>query len=432
MANRNKIKIKKWKIVVSLLILAVFAVTHIFADKIETMIGFSQTLETHQTTKENIESSDYYVSYIDVGQGNSSFIKLPDGKTVLVDGGDKEFGETVAEFLNDRNIKQIDYLVATHSDSDHIGGLNYVLENFEFKHIFRPFQISMNSDNTVYEYEDLKEAYEHIVDNYSNPKISKVTTSVYRTFIKNIYDETYTLEGNTLETKITVFYDGLKIGGTNYEIEFFGPLKRDVEIIFSDYSTETDGFATVGYGATNANDASSIFTLTCYDDKYLFMGDARFTDSDLTDRDYSEWDFIESLTTSEKAKFADIDVLMLPHHGSKYSTCEELLDLVLPRFVVVSAGVDNKYGHPHDEVLERLTDVRSLESDYLLRTDEMGDVIFSSVDGELNYYIEKQGTEAKMGISFRMLTAIIAVSIIMLIFAIRPIKRKKRRYSIDK
>ena len=283
MANRNKIKIKKWKIVVSLLILAVLAVTHIFADKIETMIGFSQTLETHQTTKENIESSDYYVSYIDVGQGNSSFIKLPDGKTVLVDGGDKEFGETVAEFLNDRNIKQIDYLIATHSDSDHIGGLNYVLENFEFKHIFRPFQISMNSDNTVYEYEDLKEAYEHIVDNYSNPKISKVTSSVYRTFIKNIYDETYTLEGNTLETKITVFYDGLKIGGTNYEIEFFGPLKRDVEIIFSDYSTETDGFATVGYGATNANDASSIFTLTCYDDKYLFMGDARFTDSDLTD-----------------------------------------------------------------------------------------------------------------------------------------------------
>lgn len=428
----NKIKIKKWKIVVSLLILAILAVTHIFADKIETMIGFSQTLETHQTTKENIESSDYYVSYIDVGQGNSSFIKLPDGKTVLVDGGDKEFGETVAEFLNDRNITQIDYLIATHSDSDHIGGLNYVLENFEFKHIFRPFQISMNSDNTVYEYEDLKESYEYIVDNYSSPKISKVTTSVYRTFIKNIYDETYTLEGNTLEAKVTVFYDGLKIGGTNYEIEFFGPLKRESEIIISDYSTETDGFATVGYGATNANDASSIFTLTCFDDKYLFMGDARFTDSDLTDRDYSEWDFIESLTASEKAKFADIDVLMLPHHGSKYSTCDELLDLVLPRFVVVSAGVDNKYGHPHDEVLERLTDVRSLEGDYLLRTDEMGDVIFSSVDGELSYYIEKQGTEAKMGISFRMLTAIIAVSLIMLIFAIRPIKRKKRKYSIDK
>ena len=268
--------------------------------------------------------------------------------------------------------------------------------------------------------------------NYSNLKISKVTTSIYRTFIKNIYDETYTLEGNTLESKVTVFYDGLKIGGTNYEIEFFGPLKRDVEIIISDYSSETDGFATVGYGATNANDASSIFTLTCFEDKYLFMGDARFTDSDLEDRDYSEWDFFNSLTRTEKEKFAEVDVLMLPHHGSKYSTCDELLDLVLPRFVVVSAGVDNKYGHPHSEVLERLTDVRSLENDYLLRTDEMGDVVFSNVNGELSYYIEKQGTEAKMSISFRMLTAIIAVSIIMLIFAIRPVRLKKRRYSIDK
>lgn len=432
MADKKKVKIKKWKIVVSILVLAALAVTHLFAEKIETMIGFSETLATHQTTKETIENSNYYVSYIDVGQGNSSFVKLPDGKTVLIDGGDKEFGETVADFLNDRNITQIDYLIATHSDSDHIGGLNYVLENFEFKHIFRPFQISMNSDNTVYEKEDLKEAYEYMDSNYSNLKISKVTTSIYRTFIKNIYDETYTIEGNTLESKITVFYDGLKIGGTNYEIEFFGPLKRDVEIIISDYSTETDGFATVGYGATNANDASSIFTLTCFDDKYLFMGDARFTDSDLEDRDYSEWDFIESLSNAEKSKFAEIDVLMLPHHGSKYSTCDELLDLVLPRFVVVSAGVDNKYGHPHSEVLERLTDVRSLENDYLLRTDEMGDVVFSNVNGELSYYIEKQGTEAKMSISFRMLTAIIAVSIIMLIFAIRPVRLKKRRYSIDK
>ncbi len=291
---------------------------------------------------------------------------------------------------------------------------------------------SSDSGAGVYEYEDLEEAYEYMNSNYSNLKISKVTTSVYRTFIKNIYDETYTLQGNTLESKITVFYDGLKISGENYEIEFFGPLRREIEIDFSDYSTETDGFATVGYGATNANDASSIFTLTCYDDKYLFMGDARFTDTDLTDRDYSEWDFIESLTTAEKAKFAEIDVLLLPHHGSKYSTCDELLDLVLPRFVVVSAGLDNKYGHPHDEVLERLNDVSSLENDYMLRTDEMGDVIFSSVDGELNYYIEKQGTEAKMSISFRLLTAIIAGSIIMLIFAVRPYKRKKRRYSIDK
>ena len=428
MGRRKKIEIKKWKIVVSLIILCLLAFSHIFADKLQTLVGYDTTLASHQTSKDSIDNSDYYVSYIDVGQGNSSFVKLPDGKTMLVDGGDKEFGETVAEFLNDRNITQIDYLIATHSDSDHIGGLDYVLENFEFKHIFRPFQISMSSSESnagVYEYEDLKEAYEYMDSNYSNLKISKVTTKVYRDFIKNIYDETYTLEGNVFESKITVFYDGLKISGENYEIEFFGPLRREIEIDFSDYSTETDGFATVGYGKTNANDASSIFTITCFDNKYLFMGDARFTEEDLADRDYSEWDFIQSLSETEKSKLAEVDVLLLPHHGSKYSTCDELLDIVLPRYVIVSAGTDNSYGHPHSEVFERLVGLHSLEDDYLLRTDQMGDVVFSNVDSELRYYTEKQGTSEKLKISFRMICVIIAVSLILLIFSIRPRRRRK-------
>ena len=428
MGRRKKIEIKKWKIVVSLIILCLLAVSHIFADKLQTLVGYDTTLASHQTSKDPIDNSEYYVSYIDVGQGNSSFVKLPDGKTMLIDGGDKEFGETVAEFLNNRNITQIDYLIATHSDSDHIGGLDYVLENFEFKHIFRPFQISMSSSEAnaeVYEYEDLKEAYEYMDSNYSNLKISKVTTKVYRDFIKNIYDETYTLEGNVFESKITVFYDGLKISGENYEIEFFGPLRREIEIDFSDYSTETDGYATVGYGKTNANDASSIFTITCFDDKYLFMGDARFTDEDLSDRDYSEWDFIQSLSETEKSKLAEVDVLLLPHHGSKYSTCDELLDIVLPRYVIVSAGIDNSYGHPHSEVFERLVGLHSLEDDYLLRTDQMGDMVFSNVDSELRYYTEKQGTSEKLKISFRMICVIIAVSLILLIFSIRPRRRRK-------
>ena len=428
MGRRKKIEIKKWKIVVSLIVLCLLAATHLFADKIQKLVGYDTTLASHQTTKDKIDSADYYVSYIDVGQGNSSFIKLPDGKTMLIDGGDKEFGETVADFLNDRNIKQIDYLVATHSDSDHIAGLNYVLENFEFKQIYRPFQISINKDGTVFEFEDLKDAYTEAV-NQGVAKISKINTAVYRTFIENIYKETYTLEGNTLETKICVFYDGLKIAGENYEIEFFGPLKANVEIDFSknNLTRETEGFATVGYGVSNANDCSAIFTVTCFDDKYLFMGDARFTESNLNDRDYSEWDFIESLTSEEKAKFAEVDVLMLPHHGSRYSTCDELLDLVLPRYVIVSAGADNKYGHPHQEVLDRLVGLHSLEDDYLLRTDTMGDIVFSSVDSNLSYYLEKQVEQQNLKISFRMLTAIIAGSIIMLIFSIRPKRRRKSR-----
>ncbi len=440
MAKRKIVKIKKWKVIVSIIVLCLLAVTHIFADKLQVLVGYDTSLASNQTTKDKIENSDYYVSYIDVGQGNSSFVKFPDGKTMLIDGGDKEFGETVEKFLDDRNITQIDYLVATHSDSDHIAGLNYVIENFEFKTIYRPFQISMQkiegsnpAQYEVYEYEDLSEVYEEITNltGADNKRINKVTTKVYRDFIKNIYEETYTLEGSSVETNVCVFYDGLKISGENYEVEFFAPLRHNETFDLSEYPGETSGYATMGY--TDANDSSAIFTISCFDDKFLFMGDSRFTESSLSDRDHSEWDFLQSLTTTEKEKLAEVDVLMLPHHGSRYSTCDELLDIVLPRYVIVSAGADNKYGHPHDEVLDRLKGLSSLEDDYLLRTDTMGDIVFSSVDSKLGYYTEKQATHENLKLSFRMLTAIIGVIIIMLIFSIRPRKRKKSRaYSYQK
>ena len=157
-------------------------------------------------------------------------------------------------------------------------------------------------------------------------------------------------------------------------------------------------------------------------------GDARFTESDLEDRDYSEWDFILSLTEEEKEKFTEVDVLLLPHHGSKYSTSPELLNLVLPRFAIVSAGADNEYGHPTPEVLERLTLIHSLEDDYLLRTDQMGDIVFSNIDGELSYYIEKQSTEEKLILPFKLLCVVIAVGLILFVFSIRPIRRKRIRY----
>ncbi len=425
MANR-KGKVSKWKIVALVIIVCLLAVTHIFADKLEVMVGYNETLASHQTTKDKIEGSDYYVSFIDVGQGNSSFVKLPDGKTMLIDGGDKEYGETVAEFLEERNVSQIDYLIATHSDSDHIGGLNYIIENFEIKTVYRPFQISMNTSSEVYEYEDLSEVYEEIKGLSGDDKIiNKVTTKVYRDFIKNIYTETYTFENSVLETQVCVFYDGLKISGDDYEIEFFAPLRHSNDFDLSDYPGETKGFATMGY--SNANDMSAIFTLTCFDDKYLFMGDSRFTNDNMTKNDYSEWDFIQSLSASEKLELAEVDVLLLPHHGSKTSTSSELLEIVLPRFVIVSAGKDNTYGHPTPETLERVKLIGSLEADYLLRTDEMGDIIFSAIEGNLNYCVEKQGTNEILSLSFRMLCVVIAGSFLLVIFAVRVPKRRRAR-----
>jgi competence protein ComEC len=67
-----------------------------------------------------------------------------------------------------------------------------------------------------------------------------------------------------------------------------------------------------------------------------------------------------------------VDVLKVGHHGSKGSTSEQLLDHIKPRVALVSAGLNNRYQHPHSEVLERLS-VRKIP---LLRTDQNGAILY--------------------------------------------------------
>ena len=50
----------------------------------------------------------------------------------------------------------------------------------------------------------------------------------------------------------------------------------------------------------------------------------------------------------------DLELLIVGHHGSKYSTCVELLTATAPDAAVISVGADNGYGHPTREVLDRL------------------------------------------------------------------------------
>lgn len=68
-----------------------------------------------------------------------------------------------------------------------------------------------------------------------------------------------------------------------------------------------------------------------------------------------------------------IDVLKVGHHGSKFSTTEELLDRYNPKAAVISAGENNRYGHPHEEVLKRLKE-RKIKT---FRTDVQGAVTYT-------------------------------------------------------
>ncbi|MDO8733553.1 MAG: ComEC/Rec2 family competence protein [Elusimicrobiota bacterium] len=83
--------------------------------------------------------SELVVTFIDVGQGDSIFIKTPGGKYGLIDSGGTPYWspsavepgeETVVPFLESRKVKKLDFVIATHADGDHIGGLPAVLKRF--------------------------------------------------------------------------------------------------------------------------------------------------------------------------------------------------------------------------------------------------------------------------------------------------------------
>lgn len=77
----------------------------------------------------NAATKQLEVHFINVGQGDAILIKAPNGKNMLVDGGPSSSGKQLVSYLKEQNIKKLDYVVATHPDADHIGGLINVLNS---------------------------------------------------------------------------------------------------------------------------------------------------------------------------------------------------------------------------------------------------------------------------------------------------------------
>ena len=86
---------------------------------------------------DNAESS-LRVSFIDVGQGDSEFIELPNGETLLIDAGTNETGADVVSYISSLGYSSIDYVVGTHPHEDHIGGLDDVIRTFDVESVYMP------------------------------------------------------------------------------------------------------------------------------------------------------------------------------------------------------------------------------------------------------------------------------------------------------
>lgn len=118
------------------------------------------------------------------------------------------------------------------------------------------------------------------------------------------------------------------------------------------------------YTKNDKNELSIVAKLTYGESKFLFTGDAGIE--------------VEEVLVAEYGDELDVDVLKLGHHGSKTSTSQKFLESTTPEYVVVSAGRENRYNHPHDEVISRVRDFISEEN--ILKTTD-GSVVLKS-DGE--------------------------------------------------
>ncbi len=171
-----------------------------FDDNEEIKNIFEEEDKNKNTTQQIPEDADKLVVYFfDVGQGESIFVENK-GNTMLIDAGNNPDGKYISRYLrNTLKINKIDYLVATHSHEDHIGGMDIILEDFDIGHFFIP-----NQETESKSYDDvIKWAEQKDLDRVS-PSIDRifyVGDAICQIMYKN--DETEDLNESSIIIELT-------------------------------------------------------------------------------------------------------------------------------------------------------------------------------------------------------------------------------------
>lgn len=246
-----------------------------------------------------VETLSFRIDFIDVGQGDATLITVG-GERLLIDGG--RSGTRIEERLTALGVTDLDAILSTHPDADHIAGLNRVLELFGVERIY------LNGGTS--------------------------DTQTFLTYIALVQ-----AEGADVVT--VARGDGIALGGLTLEVLHPASITGE------------------------SNDDSAVVQLSCGAIDVLLMGDATMT---------SEASLVAA------SALDDVDVLKVGHHGSNTSSGSAFLDVVVPEHAVISAGLDNQYGHPHDEVVAALE--ASGAAIYLTDTTAGDDTVSMSSDCE--------------------------------------------------
>ncbi|MBQ8761788.1 MAG: MBL fold metallo-hydrolase [Clostridia bacterium] len=343
----------KVRVTIFLVICAIMAATLPFSKFLENNV-ISLFVDAEQVTDYTTAlDKDFVVHFVDVGQGDCIMLELPDGTKGIIDAGDnKTESEThLVEyaknyiFENDTSLT-FDFLIATHADADHIGGLDVVFENFQVNKVYRPMTFYINEKSTATDDQKALTEAEKLLAKEQG--ISGEIDEHNQKSTKVLY-EFISLANAEPNCEIVFSEDGhiIEDTTTGYKLQFYGPIDQT----YSD-----------------VNDYSPVIVCSYKGYSIALTGDAETeAETDLV-RDYN---------------LPNVDALKLGHHGSRTSTTQAFLEEIDPEMVFICVGEGNKYNHPHQEVLDR---VAAYGIDKVYRTDLFGDILFAiGQDAEGNY-----------------------------------------------
>lgn len=342
-------------IIITVIVLAVFYISNGYKFDFGFLKKESESVSVNYSEVDNVR--DLKVYFIDIGQGDCIFIELPDGKNMLIDTGEKRNAgkAKIDKYLRDEkgNKVTIDYCVATHPDSDHIGLMPYVYEQYDVLKSYRPYVYSENKSASALPYELNK-----------GIKI-KNSSNIYYDYITNVNAEQTYWEFFKDDSDFSNGFTGKDGEIYEYTVNFVMP--------YADNLNDYQYF-------TTPNDFSAVIMLEYADRKILFTGDIEYE----TGKKGAEQSFIREFSTSNPA-MVDCDVLKVAHHGSDSSTSPEFLSLVKPEYSVISCGLSNKHRHPLKSTLDNLVNCGS----EIYRTDLQGTIILT-IDSKGKMTLEKQ------------------------------------------
>ncbi len=351
------------RIAIVLVVGVLLGVSLLFENQINLALGLEKIEKTEYdgTTAGDIRkksvAGDLNVHFVDVGQGDACIVELPDGKKMIIDGGEKDAKDALLGYIDENitdkdgnKITYFDYAILTHTDSDHCGSLDDVLNKYPAKNFYRP--------NVKCNYKD-----------YVDPDASLLTsdcvskgTAAYKAVIaaaskgKNKFGDEYKVYINSFELD-PIVPDAKPGDDGYYSLSFYGPNSNS----YKDW-----------------NNYSPIMILEYEGIKIALTGDCEKE---------GEAEFAEKAKARE-GKFSvfddnySVDVIKAGHHGSRTSTGEAFVEAVTTAesrpntLIVISCGLNNKYKHPHTEKLEQFKK-DGFQDKNILRTDRNGTIVLS-------------------------------------------------------